>query len=449
MDSDYIHKLFNFLFSPYGILSIFIGLIVLEKARHSTRIRWLLFSLCCYAASLGKFKDKWVEESPPLVFPLQQMRDVGRPLTILLLAVLLLLALQTKNGWRRNVIPQPLIYLALVQVVIFFKIFFYGNIMFALQAAITFGAVMLMVKLGPSRWLQNENNVQLGICSLAMTGVIFVTICTYQGIFNMYAMTFHHGRFLGTTGNPIHASTLLSIIIPCLMFMIEIRRRWDWMKFFWIGFLVVNIYFLFLTGSRTGMLMGITSILLFYRNRIGMFLRFCLFISLILGIGFSFVSPDLLTNNYTFLSNRYVLGENTREGAWQGMWTNFLNYPFFGSPLIGERLGFGESSWLAIAATTGLLGLIPLTMMGLECLKMMLKLHHLGTTKPVYFLHTSTVISGLTALLVGSFGEPFLLANLTFPVIALMFYLSLGKYLLDLNYQEKVYGFSANLYGIK
>ncbi|MBL1200349.1 MAG: O-antigen ligase family protein [Nostoc sp. GBBB01] len=439
MAPDYISKLFELIISPYAFLGIAIGLIVLDKARRSPRIAWLLFSLCCYVASLGKFQDEWIQEPPPLVFPLQQLREIGRPLTIVVLALLLLLALQTRSGWRKMLLPQPLNYLIVVQSVIFLKILIYGNQGFALQAALSFGAVLLMVKSGPSKWLQDDNNFHLGVWSLAMVGVMFAIACIYQGAFNMYPIAFHQGRFLGTTGNPIHASILLSVIVPSLIFLIESRRRWDWVKLFWIAFLFVNAYFLFLTGSRTGMIMCITSILLFYRFRVGMLLRFGLFIGLILAIILSFIHQDSGTTNYTLLTDRFVSGGNTREGAWQGMWSGFINNPLFGSPLDGDRLVFGESSWLATASTTGLLGLIPLIMMGLGCLQMILKLHKLGVKKPHYFLHTSTIVAGLSSILIGSIGEPFLLGNLSFPVMALMTYLSLGKYLLDVDNMQNKY----------
>ncbi|MBG1271576.1 O-antigen ligase family protein [Nostoc sp. WHI] len=439
MSADYISKVFELIFSPYGLIGIIIAIVVLNKATHSPRVAWLLFSVCCYIASLGKFQDEWIQEPPPLVFPLQQLRDMGRPLTIVLLGLLLILALQTKNGWRRILVPEPIKYLIAVQTVILFKILIYGNSEFALQAAFSFGAVVLTMKLGPSKWLQNENNFHLGVWSIAIVGVIFTVACSYQGAINMYAMTFNQGRFLGTTGNPIHASILLSIIIPCLIFLIESRRRWDLIKLFWIAFLFVHAYFLFLTGSRTGMIMGITSILLFYRNRVGMLLRFGLLIGLILVIVLSFINQDSGTTNYALLSDRFVSGGNTREGAWQGMWNGFMSNPCFGKPLSGERLVFGESSWLATADTTGVVGLIPLIMMGLGCLKMMFHLHKLSFRKPHHFLHTSTIISGLSSLLIGSFGEPFLLGNLSFPVMSLMIYLSLGQYLLDVDKIEKKY----------
>jgi hypothetical protein len=435
MAPNFVNTLLDLIFSPYGLLGIAIGLIVLDKARRSRRLAWLLFSLCCYATSLGKFSNEWIKEPPPLVFPLQQLRDTGRPLSILLLAVLILLGMQTQNRWRRIVIPQPIYYLVAFQVVVFFKVSLYGDIGFALLALLTFGAVVLMFKLGPSRWLQDECNFELGVWSLAIVGVIFAIACAYQGRFDMQAMTFVQGRFLGTTGNPQQAAALLATTVPCFIFFIESSKKWGFVKAFWIATLFINLYFLFLTGSRTGVITALASILCFYRNRLADLLRIGSFAAFSLGIFFSFMNQDSETS-YTPLANRYTSGENTREGAWMGMWNGFINYPLFGIPLEGGRLGYGESSWLAAASTTGLLGFIPLLIMGLGCLKMILRLIKLSNRHPSCFLQSSTIIAGLASLLIGSFSEAILLGNLTFPVMALLMYLSLGKYLLDVDYAD-------------
>jgi O-Antigen ligase len=438
MAPNFVNTLLDLIFSPYGLLGIAIALVVLNKARRSRRLAWLLFSLCCYAASLAKFQDQWTKEPPSLVFPLQQLRDMGRPLAIVLLTMLILLGMQTQNRWRRIVIPQPIYYLLAFQVAVFLKVSLYGDISFAFLALLTFGAIVLMFKLGPSRWLQDEYNFQLCVWSLAMVGVIFSVACAYQGRFDMHAMTFVQGRFLGTTGNPQHAAALLAGTIPNFIFLIESHNKW-WIKTLWIAVLLIIGYFLFLTGSRTGMIMAISSILLFYRNRGVALLRLGSFVVVLSAIVFSFTShDDTLTSNAP-ASNRFVSGGNTREGAWSGMWNGFMNNPLFGSPLQGDRLGFGENTWLAAGDATGLVGFIPIVMMGLGCLKMMLELYKLSNRNSSYFLQTSTVIAGLAGLLAGSFSEALLLGNLSFPVMSLLMYLSLGKYLLDIENMQNKY----------
>ncbi|MBD2364219.1 hypothetical protein H6G36_24070 [Anabaena minutissima FACHB-250] len=83
------------------------------------------------------------------------------------------------------------------------------------------------------------------------------------------------------------------------------------------------------------------------------------------------------------------------------------------------------------------IGLTPLVLMGLSCLKMMIKMHNLSKKNPNYFLQTSTVIAGLSCLLSGSFSEALLLGNMSFPVMSLILYTSLGKYLIDATYKQQ------------
>lgn len=438
MATNQFDHLLELIFSFYGLLGIVSGLLVVIVAKRSRPVAWLLFSLYCFAASLSKYADQWILEPPSLVFPLQQLREIGRPLTIILLGLLLILGQQTPSSWRQVLIPRPVYYLMVVQGVIFYKTLYYGDVVFALQAALTFGAVVLMVRNGPSRWLQDEDNFHMGVLSLAMVGIIFTVACTYQGIFNMQAMIVVQGRFNGTAGNAIHASVLLSAIVPCLIFLIEHCKKWNCVKIAYISILFIMTYFLFLTGSRTGFIMAITSVFLFYRNRGSMLLRFVIIAGLAFAVIITNISPEAVSS-LSPLSDRYMSGENTRQGVWSGMWNSFVENPFFGYPLSekGGRLAFGESSWLGIASATGLPGLIPLVMMGWECLKMMLQLHKLSDRKPKYFLHASTIIAGLSSLLIGSFGEAIFLGTLTFPVITLLLYVSLGKFLLDLDKTQR------------
>ncbi|MFM9160937.1 MAG: O-antigen ligase domain-containing protein, partial [Dolichospermum sp.] len=101
-----------------------------------------------------------------------------------------------------KILPQPIFYLILVQVVIFCKISSDGDLRFAFLSAATFGGLVLMVILGPSRWLQNDQNFQRGVWAIAMVGIIFGIVNTYQVLIDKHAVTFVHGWFLGTTGNP-------------------------------------------------------------------------------------------------------------------------------------------------------------------------------------------------------------------------------------------------------
>ena len=441
MSFNFIDKLADIIASPLGVIGTIVASVILYQAKRSRHFAWFLFTMCCFAASLAKFQDQFVTEAPALVFPLQQIRDIGRPLAIIFLCLLLVLGLQKQYGWRRKLIASPIKYLGLVQLVIFFKTLAFGSIAFAFLAVFTFITLILMFRLGPCQWLQDEQNFHMSVWSLAMVGVIFVIANGYQAAINIYPITFIHGRLLGTTGNPLHAAVLLAATVPSFIYLIERQKQCCWIKVSWIIGLVCIMYALFLTGSRTGVIMGVVSILLFYRRRGGAILSFGLLAAIALAVILPLLSQDafISATDSTDVASRFASTENTRTLVWSAMWRGFMNNVLFGVPLRGDRLGYGENSWLAAGASLGLVGLIPLVMFGVGCIKMMLRLNELSTKKPTYYLQCNTVIAALMSLLVGSIFEAFLLGNLTFSLMALLMYLSLGQYLIELNLIQKKY----------
>ncbi|MCB0207755.1 MAG: O-antigen ligase family protein [Anaerolineae bacterium] len=429
---QFLTQLFQFIFTPFGLAGFVGGLILIDQARRSARLAWLLVSVCCFTASLAKFVNEFVPEPPALAFPLQQLREAGRPLTIVLLGLVLVIALQRQTPQYKHWLPRPILFLILVQVVIFFKTLLFGSSLFALLAAGTFGAVVAMIILGPARWLVDENGFSLAAWSIAMVGLVFIVANGYQALFDLYPITFVHGLLLGTTGNPQHAATLLATTIPAFIFLFE-QQRWLWGRLFWLGSLALVISALVMTGSRTGFLMTTVTVLLFYRHRLGSLLRIALPVGIALAILIIVVNQTPLSDTFTLTAatGKLLSGTNSRQAVWNILWRNFLENPLFGVPLRGDRLlGYGESSWLGAASALGLIGFVPLLLFGLTSLQMMAQLFLISRASRSLFLQISMVISGLTSLLAGSFFEAYLLGNLTFSLMALLLYLALGHYII-------------------
>lgn len=443
MGTNFVSQLIAFLTSTWGIVGSLIIFFITLQARHSPKFAWLLVSLCCFSASLGKLVTQWVKEPPPLVFPLQQLRDNGRPLAVVLLIAILILGFWTPPTWRRNLISHPVKYLVILQIVIFIKSLVQGNFIFAILASLVFGSLILAIQLGPNRWLQDDYNFVLAVQSIAIVSVIFIAASLYQSLYNFRAIAIPGGGwFHGTTGNPQQAAALLSTTVPCFMFMIERRRWWDISKFFWVICLTLVMIALFLTASRTGAIMGIAAILFFYRQRGGALFRFGLLIGIPLVLIWMYLvqNADLtILNSSTAAIDKYLSGSNTRTGVWSALWRAFTTYPLFGAPLRGSRIGYGESSWLATAATLGILGLIPLILLGFSSLKMLIRLNQISSQNPAYALHTSTAIAGIISIFVGSISEAYLLGNITTSVLFLLLYFAMGQYLIEVTQIEQNY----------
>jgi hypothetical protein len=438
MNKTFIDQLIGFISTPFGIIGIAIGLLMVAKASRDRPTGWLLFSLCCFAASLNKYGDQWIRVPPPLIFPLQQIRANGRPLAIVFLILLVFLALQTQNNWRQRILPKAIDYLVAVQFAIFAKTLIYGDQEFAYISAMTFGGIIFTLKMGLGKWMQDDENFHLAVKSIAVAGLIFVVANSFQFLINRQAITFVHGRFLGTTGNPQHAGVLLAATVPCLMFLIQKLPRWNFAKFLWVTTLIVTLYFLLLSGSRTGLIMGAVSILLFYRNNGGAWFRVILFLAISAALVLPFLQPETLSSSSigidVSVSDRFTSTNNTREGVWNGMWNAFMDNILFGAPLEqGGRLGYGENSWLSAGASLGLVGFIPMMMMGWESVKMIWQLIQLSNRNSYYFFQSSAVIAGLGSMLIGSCFEAFLLGNLTFSLLAFLIYLMMGGYLIEVD----------------
>ena len=127
---------------------------------------------------------------------------------------------------------------------------------------------------------------------------------------------------------------------------------------------------------------------------------------------------------------------DTRSGVWNGYWSSFLENPIFGAPLEGDRLRFGESSWLGVLGSLGIVGALPMFMFGWTSLQMIFNLDRLAKRRPEYYQKCSTVMAGLLSLLVGGISEAYLLGNLTFSILAVLLYLVLGNYLLEVAQRE-------------
>ncbi|MDR9405545.1 MAG: hypothetical protein RI580_19160, partial [Halothece sp. Uz-M2-17] len=237
----YLNQLLSLLVTPIGFVSIAIGLLfvtVLYQEKYRP-LHWFLVALMGFAASLKEYRDPWIPDPPDLVFPLEQIRVQGRPITIILLGLLLVIIFQTKGGRSKGLIPSALPYLFFIQGLVFLKTATEGSLSFAILAALTFGGLMIAMLQGPSRWLETEIDYKWGVATIAMVGIIFAVVNVYQGAINLQAITFVHGRLLGTTGNPQHAATLLAATVPAFLYLVEEEKDRLWLKAIWIAFLSV------------------------------------------------------------------------------------------------------------------------------------------------------------------------------------------------------------------
>lgn len=424
-------NLFDLIFGPLGLV-IIIGLFASVRMlfKNSFFILYLMAALALFA-SFSVFVDPFGRATPVLVFPLESLRHNGRTISIGLLLLISFYVFYKNTGQHTAKFKDFYFIqrsLLVIQSLIFFKNLIYGSF---ITASLTISVFLLVYSIyykGFSYWLYNEKYFKRSVFAFLMAVVVFILMAFYQSLFDPMAMSFIQGRFMGMTGNAQHAAVLLTSGVPLfLVSIIEVNKRWK--KALLIIGLFSTFYYLTLTGSRTGMIMSVVSMLIFLLGYKGKGVKWLITGAIAALIFVSITDFNPFGGVDETLLDRYGSTENTRAEVIDIQLRQFSQNIVFGAEPRGDRVGFAENSYLAVAASLGLIGLLPLIFMILGIFKMLLALWKRAkyvTNKHYYFL----VVAGLVSLLVGGLAEAYLLGNLTWPIILLLCYVHWGYYLL-------------------
>jgi hypothetical protein len=280
-------------------------------------------------------------------------------------------------------------------------------------AFLTIGSLALLVALFTkisNKWIGGVHDTESVFFCMGVAAILFCTITIVQYVIDPTPLFVSNGRLNGTTGNPQHAAALLSGTLPAVLYFMTVRQ--GFIRYAYVLLATTCFVLIFLTGSRTGFLMATISTAVILRSSSALRVY-------VIGI----IGLACLYGLETFFSQESI-GRltlmDTRTYIWAGMWQDFMNYPLFGAPISGERLGFGESSWLAMAATGGLVGLIPLLAFGVSLLAICVSLVVRPFPDKIDQARRDTVLACIVCLLLGSVAEAYLLAILGAPVMLIM-----------------------------
>jgi len=192
------------------------------------------------------------------------------------------------------------------------------------------------------------------------------------------------------------------------------------------GFLVI---FLIWTGSRTGFIMALVGVGLFFRAKLGRMLAAVM----IVGI-FSLLAWHIFGESVES-ADRLLSTQDTRSAVWRALGQEFSENMAIG--VLHEDIDIRENSYLSTAARVGLLGLIPLLLAVALTASAMFKLYRVRPTLGEHAMIADLVIAGLGSLGVGAFAEGFLLGVLTHQIFMVFIYLAILAFLLDVARQNQ------------
>jgi hypothetical protein len=408
-----------FLTSSGGVLAIAAFVLILAMTLLVSQFKYILLILAIAASTLSM---ETYEVHRTLIFPLEQLRAQGRPLTIALTLLFLIALLRTPDrGSRRKYLIGGSIAFFAYQVAMSSRLIFGGDFARGAPELLIFSLLFLTLGLALARSLQTWND---GL-ALAGTGILFAVMNVGQFLAHPGSVAPSH-RFEGTTGNPQHAAPFCAMLmLPILYLMIRPGRS----RFGRIGMIVAFTTLLVMdlwTGSRTGLLMTITGIGLLFRTRIGR----------LAGTGIIITCLVLLVANVTanlwgshVISAHLISTENTRAGVWNEMIGDFLSSPVAGQLNHGV-FGVGEGSYLATAADFGLLGLIPMAAFLALTFLALIRLQRVRKYLPDSML-ADLATAAIAQILVGGIFEGFLVATLVVEQYMVYIYLTLIAFLLE------------------
>lgn len=246
---------------------------------------------------------------------------------------------------------------------------------------------------------------------LVVASIVFASANLAQFVLGRDATMTVGGRFSGITSNPQMFTLCLSIIIPTMLYVYHAVSGWR--RLLPMALLPFVIYFAVLTGSRLAILVLCTSVLLFYRTRLGK-LSAAIAPLVVVGIIVSYFE----TIDFDLSGSRSFSVENTRDHVWSALLHDFVEHPLLGKPLDqGERLGFGENSFLAAGAGLGIVGFATVLIFAVFLIDTMRRLVALERSLG-WVPELSLCFSVIGSTLVGSFFEAVLLGIFTMPLIA-------------------------------
>jgi hypothetical protein len=384
--------------------------------------RWVVLTVLLFISTLS-FGMEALQN--PLITPLQELRFAAEPLVFTFLMFLVLPSFFSRGA------PLRTPFLAAALAFWFFEMVYSLHIAISVEAQhgvlamIIFTVILIVMGFGLPHWIRGLPDVHSLARCMGAVALIFIVGTMAQVAVNRHAIIFAN-RLFAITGNPQHAAFILAILLLPICVLVASKRETTVMRFVWGATAGADVVMLLWTGSRTGALTALVGIALLFRRRIGTFLGVGVLGAIFVALFLAIFQPDAMS------SQRIISTLDTRTGVWSRLLEKFEANPFFGT-MSQNDFTAAESSYLTIAAHTGIVGL---GLLGVVLWFLPGTLRRLARLRTVLHSEEDLILvdwasAGLLAILVGAFFEGVLLGTLNFMLLSIYFYLGILKFLSD------------------
>lgn len=383
--------------------------------------RWGAVSLVLLVSSFGWLVQQGIPIRP-LVTPLEQVRQYGRPLTIGMLVLLLVPTALSQRGWRNRAMLAAIPVLLLLQIWVSVRLVAAGSQVRGVTALFTFLLIFICFGYGMSRWLQSGADVRALVRTLAVTGMLFIVVNLYQVALNPAAAVWY-GRFHGVTGNPQFAGALMTMALLPTLYLLASRDEAMWFRTACAVSAGLLCLLLIWTGSRTWVAMPLLGVAVLFHRRLGRAL-----VILAITAGCAWMAAGWLTES-TASAERLASLHDSRSQIWLKQIQVFLANPVFGTGAEQPQ----ESSYLGAAANYGIIGAGLLALFVVLTGLQLFRLHRAASrwlAGEDKFL-VDLVLALAIVVFTGALGEGYLLGTLSLAIFTLYMVMAVTAFILD------------------
>lgn len=325
-------------------------------------LSWTL-ALAFYFAAFGLAPERLGSAPPPHY--LEQINIYSRPICIAFLLISSLLYTTRQNAPNLRFFGAGSSYVYILTFYFVTKTFVLGQdvdffILCIFLVSVQFFVLVLCAGKSISSISRERptRTLAVEIKSIAIFAVIFSASNIFVYFDSHAGVTSFHGRFFGIMINPQHLMMACVMSAPAVLVALRTPNTNLLGKAVLWGTLTSLGFFVYESGSRSGLVAFVSVLLIGYRDYfLAKRLPATVLVVTIVGIPLGYL---LFADVVGSIEARFIAGrQDTRSWIWMREWREFLEYSSFGVGLDeNNRLHFAEMFWLSVASNGGIVGIL-------------------------------------------------------------------------------------------
>jgi hypothetical protein len=362
-----------------------------------------------------------------LIEPFQTLRTYSRLICFALLVLAAGRALLLERGSRNHRFSLIALVFLVFQIVYTLEVASFYDLTRGVLGVISISLMFIVFYVGMGRMMQDVRDAEQQLQAIGLVGFLFIGANLMQLAFG-YNQAVLQRRMVGISGNAQQFASVCSMFLLVFTHLFSTAAIASLRKILCALSIGLLALFILWSGSRTGLLCSVISVLLYYRHRVGRLIPIVLVGAGLAALFAVTFGEDALTN-----IDRFLYGKNTREAPWADAWSEFLRSPVFGQlpGFQGGQPNGVESSYLRALALMGVIGGVMMAAIVACTVGTMIQLLRVQEGGPSSRAIRDMAFASLGVMLVSNTFEGFFFGLLTFPVMLIYFSFAVANFALD------------------